>query len=127
LEFRRVLFRSEPASDTPLARHPKVIATPHIGASTADAQAEAARKVADDLVKLLSGQATRAILPVRFVELDRVVPHEATDPRRAEKLASRLEEEQVIRNATIVAAIADRYVVLDGATRTDALRRLGSP
>ncbi|MFO7292533.1 MAG: NAD(P)-dependent oxidoreductase [Actinomycetes bacterium] len=120
------VFVEEPASDNPLARHPKVIATPHIGASTADAQAEAARKVADDLVKLLSGQATRAILPVRFVELDRVVPHEATDPRRAEKLASRLEEEQVIRNPTIVAAIADRYVVLDGATRTDALRRLGS-
>lgn len=120
------VFVEEPASDNPLARHPKVIATPHIGASTEDAQAEAARKVAEELVARLAGQATKAILPVRFVLLDRVVPHEATDPRRAEKLADRLREEEVVRNPPIVAAIGDRYVVLDGATRTDALRRLGS-
>src|SRR5690606_4300916 len=120
------VFVEEPASDNPLARHPKVIATPHIGASTEDAQAEAARNIAEQLVERLAGQAAKSILPVRFVDLDRVVPHEATDPRRAEKLASRLEEERLIRNPPVVAAIGDRYVVLDGATRTDALRRLGS-
>lgn len=120
------VFVEEPAADNPLARHPKVIATPHIGASTADAQSTAAVQVAEELVRRLAGQASRSILPVRFVPLERVVPHEATDPRRSEKLANRLREEDVIRNPTIVAAIGDRYVVLDGATRTDALRRLGA-
>lgn len=120
------VFMDEPAADNPLAQHPKVIATPHIGASTEDAQSTAAVQVAEELVRRLAGQASRSILPVRFVSLERVVPHEATDPRRAEKLAARLREEDVIRNPTIVAGIGDRYVVLDGATRTDALRRLGS-
>ncbi|MGA7272913.1 MAG: NAD(P)-dependent oxidoreductase, partial [Acidimicrobiia bacterium] len=121
------VFRQEPASESPLALHPKVIATPHIGASTADAQSSAAAEVAVELVRRLGGLDSRSILPVRFVPLERVVPHEATDPRRAERLARRLSEEGVMRNPTIVAAIGDRYVVLDGATRTDALRLLDSP
>lgn len=120
------VFSEEPAIDNPLAAHPKVIATPHLGASTTDAQSTAALEVADQLVEMLGGGASKAVLPVRFVPLERVVPHEATDPRRAERLAARLREEGMIRNPTIVAAIEDRYVVLDGATRTDALRRLGS-
>lgn len=121
------VFVEEPASDSPLARHPHVIATPHIGASTADAQSTAAVQVAEELVRRLGGRAVRSILPLRFVSLDRVVPHEATDPRRADKLAQRLQQEGMVRNPTIVAAIGDRFVVLDGATRTDALRRLGAP
>lgn len=121
------VFVSEPAADNPLTRHPKVIATPHIGASTEDAQSTAAVEVAGEIVRRLGGTTSRSILPVRFVPLDRVVPHEATDPRRAETLAERLRDEAVVRNPTIVAAIGDRYVVLDGATRSDALRRLNSP
>lgn len=121
------VFAEEPASDSLLARHPRVIATPHIGASTEDAQSSAAVEVAAELVRRIGQTSSRSILPLRFVPLDRVVPHEATDPRRAEKLATRLREDGVIRNPTIVASIDDRYVVLDGATRTDALRRLDSP
>lgn len=121
------VFVDEPAVDSALARHPKVIATPHIGASTEDAQSTAAVEVASELARRMAGNASRSILPVRFVPLDRVVPHEATDPRRSERLAARLREEGLIRNPTIVASIDTRYVVLDGATRTDALRRLGSP
>lgn len=121
------VFMEEPAPDNPLARHPRVIATPHIGASTEDAQTTAAVEVAQQLVERLGPTASRSILPLRFVSLDRVVPHEATDPRRSERLAARLVDDAVIRNPTIVAPIDDRYVVLDGATRTDALRRLKAP
>lgn len=121
------VFMEEPAPDNPLARHPRVIATPHIGASTEDAQTTAAVDVAQQLVERLATTASRSILPLRFVPLDRVVPHEATDPRRSERLAARLSDDAIIRNPTIVAAIDDRYVVLDGATRTDALRRLRAP
>ncbi|CAN5781761.1 hypothetical protein BH23ACT5_BH23ACT5_16950 [soil metagenome] len=120
------VFVEEPAGDSNLARHPLVIATPHIGASTADAQSTAAAEVCSEIVKRLGRGGSRSILPLRFVALDRVVPHEATDPRRAERLAARLTEEGMLRNPTIVAAIEDRYVVLDGATRTEALRRIGA-
>ena len=121
------VFAEEPAADNPLARHPRVIATPHIGASTSDAQASAALEIARELVRRLSGQETRSILPLRMVPLDRVVPHEATDPRRSERLAERIQRDGVVRNPTLVAAIGDRFVVLDGATRTEALRTLGAP
>ncbi|MFP3915503.1 MAG: NAD(P)-dependent oxidoreductase, partial [Actinomycetota bacterium] len=105
------VFAEEPASDSPLARHPRVIATPHIGASTADAQSTAAVQVAEELVRRLGGKAARSILPLRFVPLERVVPHEAVDPRRSERLATRLQEDGVIRNPTVVAAIGERFVV----------------
>jgi hypothetical protein len=65
------------------------------------------------------------VLPLRFVALDQVVPHEATDARRSALLAESIQDEQIMRNPPIVAAVGDRYVVLDGATRTDALRSLG--
>lgn len=121
------VFSEEPAPDNPLARHPHVIATPHIGASTADAQTDAAVEIARELVRRLAGRPTRSILPLRFVPLERMVPHEATDPRRSQRLAERIRQDGIIRNPTLVAAIGDRFVVLDGATRTDALRRLGAP
>jgi phosphoglycerate dehydrogenase-like enzyme len=119
------VFSTEPAVDNPLTAHRAVIATPHLGASTRDAQTSAAEDVARHLVTLLSTRPAQAILPVRFVDLDDVVPHEATDPRRAERLARRIEEDRIVRNPPIVARFDDRYVVLDGATRTAALRMLG--
>src|SRR5690606_3150784 len=63
------VFMEEPAPDNPLARHPRVIATPHIGASTEDAQTTAAVEVARQLVERLGPTASRSILPLRFVSL----------------------------------------------------------
>lgn len=47
------VFASEPAIDNALAKHERVIATPHIGASTADAQQAAAIAVAEQIVAFL--------------------------------------------------------------------------
>ncbi|MBE2197712.1 MAG: hypothetical protein IAE79_03810 [Anaerolinea sp.] len=44
------VFVHEPAIDSALARHERVIATPHIGASTTDAQEAAALSVAEQIV-----------------------------------------------------------------------------
>ncbi|MEX2280840.1 MAG: NAD(P)-dependent oxidoreductase [Acidimicrobiia bacterium] len=121
------VWSREPAIDHPLAKRPDVLATPHLGASTGDAQTSAAEDVARQLVALLSTQPAESVLPLRFVPLDQVVPHEATDPRRSARLAESIAEEQILRNPPIVAAVGDRYVVLDGATRTDALRTMGIP
>jgi phosphoglycerate dehydrogenase-like enzyme len=121
------VWATEPAIDHPLAKRSEVLATPHLGASTSDAQTSAAADVARQLVAKLASRPAESVLPLRFVDLDQVVPHEATDPRRSARLATAIEEEGVMRNPPIVAAVGDRYVVLDGATRTDALRALGAP
>ena len=51
------VFSSEPvASDDPLPRHPKVVATPHLGASTVEAQANVAAQVASEVLAVLDGR-----------------------------------------------------------------------
>ena len=50
------VFEQEPAIDNPLARHLRVVATPHLGASTAEAQASVARQVAEQVLQVLEGK-----------------------------------------------------------------------
>lgn len=119
------VWREEPAIGHPLALRTDVIALPHLGASTSDAQVSAAADVANQIVELLSTRPAESVLPLRFVDLENVVPHESTDPRRSERLVESIRGAGVLRNPPIVASVGDRYVVLDGATRTDALRRMG--
>lgn len=119
------VFSEEPAVDSRLAQHPKVVATPHIGASTKDAQTKAAVDVAEQLVAILSDAQPRTVLPVRVIRTADLVPHEAHDEKRVSALVDRLEDEDVLRNPPIVTAVGDRFVLLDGATRSEALRRIG--
>jgi D-3-phosphoglycerate dehydrogenase / 2-oxoglutarate reductase len=51
------VFSSEPVrADDPLPRHPKVVATPHLGASTVEAQANVAVQVANEVLAVLDGR-----------------------------------------------------------------------
>lgn len=51
------VFRVEPPPpDHPLLRHPKVVVTPHLGASTEEAQAEVATEVVQQVLAVLRGQ-----------------------------------------------------------------------
>ena len=49
------VFVSEPAIDSKLAQHERVIATPHIAASTIDAQVAAAITIAEKIIEILKG------------------------------------------------------------------------
>ncbi|MGQ0536447.1 MAG: hydroxyacid dehydrogenase [Methanobacteriota archaeon] len=49
------VFEKEPPGAAPIAQHPLVVATPHLGASTAEAQEAAGRIVAEDVVRVLDG------------------------------------------------------------------------
>jgi phosphoglycerate dehydrogenase-like enzyme len=119
------VFAREPATDSTLAQHERVIATPHIGASTEDARRAAAITVAEKIVNILQAVEVETILPLRVVDLDRVVCHENIDPKRVIRLAERIDAEGILRSPPVVIEIEDKYMVLDGASRTTALKKLG--
>jgi hypothetical protein len=64
-------------------------------------------------------------IQLRFVPLDRVLLHEEDDPYRVKRLALTLKREGKLRNPPLVAEQTGQYIVLDGATRTTALREMG--
>lgn len=53
------VFASEPPGDSPLVRHPNVVATPHIGAQTVESQVRAAVHVAEEVLHALEGHPLR--------------------------------------------------------------------
>ena len=53
------VFTQEPPGLTPLVAHPKVIAAPHIGAQTVEAQVRAAEDVAHEVLNALRGEPLR--------------------------------------------------------------------
>ena len=53
------VFAKEPPGISALVAHPRVIATPHIGAQTVEAQARAARDIAEEILAVLNGKALR--------------------------------------------------------------------
>jgi phosphoglycerate dehydrogenase-like enzyme len=119
------VFLREPAIDSALAQHARVIATPHIAASTEDAQDAAAVSVAEQILDFFEEVEVETILPLRVVSSDLVVLHEHIDPKRVARLAGRLEREGILQNPPVVTRVDERYLVLDGATRTAALKQLG--
>jgi hypothetical protein len=64
-------------------------------------------------------------LTLRVVRLADVLLHERTDPQRVAQLVARIQTDRWLQNPPIVALHADRYILLDGATRVTALRQLG--
>jgi D-3-phosphoglycerate dehydrogenase len=53
------VFEKEPPGLTDLVSHPRVIATPHIGAQTAEAQSRAAEDIANEVLAALEGKSLR--------------------------------------------------------------------
>ena len=53
------VFAQEPPGPSPLLGHPKVVATPHLGASTEEAQREVAVEAAEQVLAVLSGEPAR--------------------------------------------------------------------
>lgn len=53
------VFATEPPGATPLVCHPKVVAVPHVGAQTVEAQARAAEDIATEVLAALNGEQLR--------------------------------------------------------------------
>jgi D-3-phosphoglycerate dehydrogenase / 2-oxoglutarate reductase len=54
------VFETEPPRDPRLLAHPKVLATPHIGAATHEAQARAGSQIVDEVLRALNSQPLQA-------------------------------------------------------------------
>jgi D-3-phosphoglycerate dehydrogenase / 2-oxoglutarate reductase len=50
------VFVKEPPVDNPLLKHPKVVATPHLGASTEEAQEKVAKQIGEQLIDFFKGR-----------------------------------------------------------------------
>jgi len=58
------VYDTEPPEDWTLARHPRVIASPHIGASTAEAQVNVSVMIAKQIGAYLTrGEVINAVAP----------------------------------------------------------------
>ena len=61
------VFEKEPTTESILFEEDNIIVTPHLGASTAEAQALAARDVAEQIVDVFRGQPARSAVNVPYI------------------------------------------------------------
>lgn len=61
------VYSSEPPTNSPLLGHPKIITTPHLGASTNEAQAQTGTDVAEGVLTALAGGTPRYAVNAPFV------------------------------------------------------------
>jgi len=61
------VFDHEPLTDSPLFREDKIIVTPHLGASTVEAQTSVAKDVATEVVAVLRGQFSKYAVNAPYV------------------------------------------------------------
>lgn len=81
------VFESEPPKDYSVLKHPNLIATPHLGASTEEAQIAVAVEVAQSIIDYFSGKGTRNAVNIPMMDPEML---ERTKPylRLAEKLGT---------------------------------------
>ena len=61
------VFSREPPGESPLVKHPRVIVTPHLGASTQEAQREVAIEAAEQVLAVLRGEPARNTVNAPFL------------------------------------------------------------
>ncbi len=64
------VFTKEPTTESPLFAKDNVVVTPHLGASTAEAQITSAKDVAEQIVDVLNGKPARYAVNIPFVNAD---------------------------------------------------------
>ncbi|MCD6359194.1 MAG: phosphoglycerate dehydrogenase [Dehalococcoidia bacterium] len=67
------VFTTEPATDNVLLKSDKIIVTPHLGASTEEAQINVAISVAEQVAAILGGQQARYALNTPFISQESLV------------------------------------------------------
>jgi len=62
------VFEKEPATDSPLFSLPEVVVTPHLGASTKEAQVNVAIDVAHEMLRVLRGEPVQTAVNIPFIK-----------------------------------------------------------
>jgi len=126
-EYPEEVAGPPPPASRELRQHPRVIVAPHVTTIIHDRRREAAVSVARQVAEVLRVKPPSESLSLEVVPVARVTPHEQIDEKRVARLMERLEQEAKLINPPIVTQWGEQYVILDGATRFTALKRLDYP
>jgi threo-3-hydroxy-L-aspartate ammonia-lyase len=110
-----------------LRQHPKVMVARHVTDFISDRTEDVAVTIARQIVEILQRKTPSETLSLDVVPINLVLPHEQIDDKRVARLMDRLESEGRLLNPPVVTFWRGRYIILDGATRFTALKRLGCP
>jgi len=66
------VFSTEPVTDSPLLKSDKVIITPHLGASTIEAQASVSKDIAEQVLAVLQGQFSKYAVNAPYVSSESI-------------------------------------------------------
>ncbi|PID84694.1 MAG: hypothetical protein CSB13_11785 [Chloroflexi bacterium] len=110
-----------------LRNHPRVMVVPHATTIVGNRQRDAAISIAQQITAILEKKRPNETLSLELVPAELVVPHEEVDDKRVARLMNRLEKDGLLANPPITTYWDGKYVVLDGATRSTALKRLEYP
>jgi threonine dehydratase len=108
-----------------LRRHDRVLLSPHITSIIDQQRPKLCLAVAEQIAGLLQRAGANKALPLELVPVSQVTPHEEIDIKRVQRLMTRFEVDKWLVNPPITIRWKGRYVLLDGATRYAALKRLG--
>ncbi|MFZ7102997.1 MAG: phosphoglycerate dehydrogenase [Peptococcaceae bacterium] len=64
------VFGKEPNTESPLIQLPQLVATPHLGASTEEAQVTVAQEVAEEVLRVLDGEPVKTAVNIPFIKPD---------------------------------------------------------
>jgi phosphoglycerate dehydrogenase-like enzyme len=110
-----------------LRQHPHVIVAPHASTIIGNQQRDMALTVARQIANILRATRANETLSLELVPTESVIPHEQIDEKRVARLVERLEEDGRLVNPPVTTYWEGKYIVLDGATRSTAFKRLGYP
>jgi phosphoglycerate dehydrogenase-like enzyme len=104
--------------------HPRIELVPR---SHAESGPASLLPLVQQMVATLRVRRPSETLSLDIVPTDLVLPHEAIDQKRVDRLREGLDQAGVLVNPPLVTPWAGRYVVLDGATRSSAFGQAGYP
>ncbi len=114
------------AHPTPLWQtHPKVIPARHVTEFMKSNRQDAAAIIVHQLAAIFKVRPVSETLSLEVVPTEQVMPHEQIDDKRVSRLMQSLENDDRLVNPPITVFWEGRYIILDGATRFTAMKRLG--
>jgi phosphoglycerate dehydrogenase-like enzyme len=108
-----------------LRQHSHVLTTPYQTTIIDSNHNEAIREISENIADVLSAEQASSLLSLQVVPMDKVSPHEEVDDKRVARLMAAIEATPRLIDPPIATFWNGRYVILDGATRFTAFKRLG--